>query len=202
MSDPSRRRLLRLAALLPLGACGNALEKPYPDKRTYVLEAIRPDRRPPNPRGPVLLLRRVQAAPGYEGRGLIFRTGSEQRIDFYQEFALPPAQAIAATAADWFTASGRFSAVIPAHSQLEPRYALEGELNGLYARLDPPAPRLVIDLSLRLLDLRGAVPTIAARHDLRGPRPLADASGDAYARAAGQAVAEALTGLETALSRL
>lgn len=95
-----------LAAALA-AACSSPLEKPPIEQRYYTLDATRPEATTSVPRGAdVVAVRRFRASPGYEGRELVFATGTGQfRTDFYNVFFAPPAAMLADEARNGWTAA-------------------------------------------------------------------------------------------------
>jgi ABC-type uncharacterized transport system auxiliary subunit len=98
------------------------------------LEAVRPVTLPAPAHGAVLLLRDTQAAPGLDERGLrtLLPDGSEH-LDNWEEWAVPPSQAVGASLARWLAASGLFRAVVPPGSEVSAGLVLETELLALVA---------------------------------------------------------------------
>jgi ABC-type uncharacterized transport system auxiliary subunit len=101
----------------------------------------------------VLLVRSVHAAPGLEERGLqwLQRDGS-LHIDFYEQWAVQPAQAVEDDLRQWLAGGGLFAAVLAPGSQLNADLVLEGELNAFSADLNADVAR--VSLALVLLDQR------------------------------------------------
>jgi ABC-type uncharacterized transport system auxiliary subunit len=127
------RRLL-LAAPAMLAACSVLPARPYQERREWPLEAVRPVTLPAPAHGAVLLLRDTQAAPGLDERGLrtLLPDGSEH-LDNWEEWAVPPSQAVGASLARWLAASGLFRAVVPPGSEVSAGLVLETELLALVA---------------------------------------------------------------------
>ena len=96
-----------LAGLAALGGCSVLPNAPYPQRREWPLTVRRSPALPPNPGGPVLLVRMMTAAPGLEARGLqwLLPDGS-LHVDFYEQWAVPPAHAAEAALRQWLAESG------------------------------------------------------------------------------------------------
>jgi cholesterol transport system auxiliary component len=126
-----RRRVL-LPVLLALAGCGLS-ERPYAERRQWPLAVPRPVVLPPRRGGRVLLVRSVRAGPGLEARGLqsVAPDGSI-RTAFYEEWAVPPADAAEAALRSWLASCGRFAAVVGPGSRVAPGLVLEGELDALW----------------------------------------------------------------------
>ena len=147
-----RRRGL-LAGAASLSGCSLLPQAPYVQRRDWPLDVRRPSISPRNPRGRVLLVRSVRAGPGLEARGLqwLQRDGSVH-VDFYEQWAVPPAQAVEDDLRQWLADTGLFSAVVAPGSRLTADFVLEGELDVFIADLNAGVGRAA--LALVLLDQR------------------------------------------------
>ena len=104
------------------------------EKRSWPLDVRRTVTLPPRPGGKALLVRTLRAAPGLEARGLqIVQNDGSIRTDFYEEWSVPPADAVEDVLRRWLAASGLFSAVLAPGSRARADLALEGELQSLLA---------------------------------------------------------------------
>jgi ABC-type uncharacterized transport system auxiliary subunit len=134
-----RRLLLRGAAAVPAGwLCGCSLlpDRPYAERRQWPLgaETAAGAAALAAPAGPVLLVRTVRAGPGLTRRGLqVLQPDGSLQVLYYEEWAVPPAEAAEAALRRALAASGRFAAVTAPGSRLDPDYVLEGELERLLA---------------------------------------------------------------------
>jgi cholesterol transport system auxiliary component len=147
-----RRRLL-LGGAAASGGCSVLPQAPYVQRRDWPLGVRRNPALRPRPRGRVLLVRNVQPAPGLDVRGMqwLQRDGSVH-VDFYEQWAVPPAQAIEDDLRRWLADAGLFSAVVAPGSRLNADFVLEGELNSFIADLNAAVARVA--LALVLLDQR------------------------------------------------
>ena len=176
------RRRGVLAGVAALGGCSVLPSAPNVQRRDWPLEVRRETVLPPRLRGRVLLVRSVQAAPGLEARGLqwLQKDGSVH-IDFYEQWAVPPAQAVEDDLRQWLTAAGLFSAVVSTGSLLTPDFVLDGELNTFIADINTGVARVA--LALVLLDQRPGRSKVAlqktesAEVKLAGTEPPAIANG-------------------------
>lgn len=146
-----RRRALALALLAPTASCSVLPDRPYQETRRFALAPERPGGRVPAPPGaPVLLIRTLGAAPGLEIRGLrVLRPDDRVAVDFWSEWAAPPADAAEEALRRWLGDSGLFSAVVAPGSLLREDVALEGQLIRLQA--EPAAGEARAALALLLL---------------------------------------------------
>jgi uncharacterized lipoprotein YmbA len=134
-----------------LAACVS-LEKSYPDKRYFVLEAG--GRMPtfnPSLAG-ILQVANVRVSPRYEDRLFVYRiSDASYEADFYNQFLIAPAALIAQEMRRELARSQLFRHVIGASSQLEPTHVLECMVDALYGDFrDPSAPKAVIEMEVFL----------------------------------------------------
>jgi ABC-type uncharacterized transport system auxiliary subunit len=122
-------------------------------RRDWPLDVARTPALPARRRGKVLLVRGVRAAPGLEGRGLQWlQPDGSVHLDFYEEWAVPPAQAVEDELRQWLADAGLFGAVSAPGSRLNADLVLEGELTAFSADLKAGVARA--SLALVLLDQR------------------------------------------------
>ena len=194
------RRRLVLAASAGLAGCSILPSRPYIEKRQWPLDVRRPTTLPARPNGHVLLVRTLRAAPGLEARGLeVVQGDGSIRTDFYEEWSVPPADAVEDVLRRWLAASGLFAAVLAPGSRLRADLALEGELLSLLAM---PAQRISrASLGLVLLDLRPAAAVRAlVQADVTASAPLDATDPPGIARAGQAAVALLMTRVEERLA--
>ncbi len=214
------RRRAVLGFVLGLTGCGSLTERPYVERRSWPLVVRRtvaapadrrgperrgpdrrgpdrrgPERRGPERRGPVLLVRGVSAAPGVDTRGLqwLQRDGS-LHVDYYEEWAVPPATSIESDLRQWLADSGRFAAVVAPGSRLDGDLVLEGTLTAF--RADLPAGTARVALGLVLLDQRSSPAKILMQQDFSAETKLAGPDAPAIAHGLQQALAEVLAEIE------
>jgi cholesterol transport system auxiliary component len=147
-----RRRLL-LTGAAALGGCSLLSSVPYVQRRDWPLDAHRASTSPSPPRGRTLLVRTVRAGPGLDVRGLQWlQSDGSVHIDFYEQWAVQPAQAAEDGLRRWLADAGLFSAVVAPGSRLNVDFNLEGELNTFVADLKTGMARVA--LALVLMDQR------------------------------------------------
>ena len=185
-----RRRGL-LAGTAALSGCSLLPQTPYVQRRDWPLDVRRPSVSPRNPRGRVLLVRGVRAGPGLEARGLqtLQRDGSVH-VDFYEQWAVPPAQAIEDDLRQWLADTGLFSAVVAPGSRLNADFVLEGELDVFVADLNPEVGRVA--LALVLLDQRQGAAKVLLQRTETAEVKLTSSDAPAIAEAMKAAIAELL----------
>jgi cholesterol transport system auxiliary component len=137
----------------------------------------------------MLLVRTVQAGPGMEARGLqTLQQDGSLKTDFYEQWVVPPAEAVDDDLRRWLADSGLFAAVVGPGSRIIADLVLEGELLALHADLASMAARAT--LALVLIDQRpgsariGLQRTVAASARLEGTDPPALARAQLAAVAA------------------
>lgn len=128
-----RRRLLLLAAPLGLSGCGSLLPtQKYIPRTVWPLQPQPTTTKIAPPGAPVLLVRAITPAPGLEQRGLQSLTSNGNLVvDYYNLWAVPPAESLTQGLVDWAQASGNFAAVITPGSRLNPDLIVEGDLSEL-----------------------------------------------------------------------
>jgi len=135
----NRRALLGhalLAGTAGLAGCSVLPEHPYQERHEYPLVLPPPEAATPTPPAGarVVLVRSLRAGPGLDARGLrTIRPDGTEDLAFWEEWAVPPPQAIEDAIRAWLAASGHFAAVIGPGSEATPDYVLEGELTFLAA---------------------------------------------------------------------
>ncbi|MGE4480529.1 ABC-type transport auxiliary lipoprotein family protein [Acidocella sp.] len=190
---PYRRFIL--AAPLGLVACSSLLPR-----QKYVPRTIWPLQPPPSGNGatmstgPVLLVRGITAGPGLERRGLqSLLTGGDLKIDYYNLWAVPPADAVTQGLVSWAQASGLFSAVVTPGTRLTPGLIVEGELTELLT--DIPARQARAAMSLLVIKPAGNLGGFAqplGQVKLTAAQPVHGTGAAAQAAAQTQAVASLL----------
>jgi ABC-type uncharacterized transport system auxiliary subunit len=187
--------LFAAALSAALAAC--SFTRPPVERATYDLA---PARAAPaaGPRdGVILKVRPFRVAPPYDGREFVYRKADGQLVaDFYHGFAAGPGELVAAAAADWLAASGRFGSVLQPGISADAPYALEGAVLALYGDLrDPQRPAAVLELRVYLVRAAsGREIALDRRYSERVP--LADATPEALARGFNEALANALARVE------
>jgi cholesterol transport system auxiliary component len=187
------------AGMAALTGCSVLPQTPYLQRRDWPLEVRRPTVAPPDTRGRVLLVRSVRAAPGLEARGLqwLQRDGSVH-VDFYEQWAVPPAQAVEDDVRQWLADAGLFRAVVAPGSRLNADFVLEGALNIFVADLAAGVGRAA--LGLVLLDQRQGATRVLLQKTETAEVRLASDQAPAIAEAMKAAIADVLRQTEAALA--
>ena len=143
--------------------------------------------------GRVLLVRGTCGlGRGSEVRGLqwLQRDGSVH-VDFYEQWAVPPAQAVEDDLRQWLADAGLFSAVVAPGSRLNADFVLEGELRRVRARICNAGVARVA-LALVLLDQRPNPTKVLLQKTETAEVKLANNDPPAMAEAMRAAIAEVL----------
>ncbi len=193
---PVSRRVV-LAGVLALAGCGLS-ERPYTEKRQWPLLVRRPSAIPPPARGKVLLVRNIGAAPGLGVRGLqSLRADGSLDVDFYEEWAVPPAESVESDLRLWLADSGRFRAVVAPGSRLNADLVLEGTLTAFLA--NPPAGTARVTLSVVLLDQRPSPVKILMQRNFTAEERLGSADPPGIVQALRAGLADVLRQVEEAV---
>jgi cholesterol transport system auxiliary component len=183
-----------------LAGCSLLPQAPYVQQRAWPLDVDRPSVTPRKSHGRVLLVRSVRAAPGLEDRGLqwLQRDGSVH-IDYYEQWAVPPAQAVENDLRQWLSDSGLFAAVVASGSRLNADYVLEGELDTFIA--DPNAGVVHVALAIVLLDQRRGSTKVLLQRTEGADVKLTASDPPAIAEAMRAAMVEVLRRTEADVAR-
>lgn len=177
-----RRRTALLGLPLALAGCSSILSRPYVARHDWAFDIPMPPALPARRRGKVLLVRSVAAAPELADRGLkTLSPDGTMTTAFYDRWAVPPAEGVAAALSQYLSQSGMFAAVIASGSLAEPDLALEPELLKLWA--EPARGRAVAALSIVLIK-PGTTPRVLLQVTENATAPLAvPAKGEVSAEA-------------------
>ncbi|MBR0673447.1 ABC-type transport auxiliary lipoprotein family protein [Neoroseomonas soli] len=196
------RRTLLIAPLL--AGCSVLPDRPYLETRRFPLEPRRPGA-PVAGRGRrTVLVRTIRAGAGMDTRNLrTIRPDGTESLDFYAEWAAPPAEAAEAALRRWLLDGRLFAAVLAPGSRLTPDFVLEGELTRLAAIQGEGLARA--ELTLLLMDERNAS-RLVGQMVSSGAAPLASGTEtptpEQAAEAMTAALGNALASLERALLRV
>lgn len=135
---------------LALAGCSSALTRPYVQRQNWDLTVAFPPARPPRRGGKVLLVRTVEAAPVLGDQGLkTLDPDGAMRTDFYNLWAVPPAEGVGSALRQYLAQSGLFAAVLAPGSLAESNLTLEAELMQLW--VEPAQAHAVASVSIVLL---------------------------------------------------
>lgn len=148
------RAAIAVALLGALSACG--LSRPAPVKQTYLLQAAAPAPAVAAPRPATLKVGTIAVAAPFRGKSLVYREGElKYESDFYNEFFVSPSAMLTEGAATWLAAAGVFREVLPAGTNADGNFVLEGFVSELYGDYrDESKPAAVLTAKFFLIDNR------------------------------------------------
>jgi uncharacterized lipoprotein YmbA len=201
MKTPHNKPLLCVTVLLSLLSGCMSLERSYPDKRYFVLEASNPGAQADAKGGGILEVANVRVSPRYEGRSFIYRTtdvGFE--ADFYNEFLVSPAALISEEVRGALTRARLFQYVVSPFSQLQPTHVLEAAVNGLYGDFrDASSPKAVLEMEFFLGKESPSRAQVVLQKRYFKTVKISGHTAEALVRGWDQALGEILTSLVTDL---
>ncbi len=193
----NRRSLLAMPLLL--AGCGLAT-RPYAERRTWPLQVRRPRSVAPRAGGRVLLVRSVRAGPGLEARGLqAVQADGSVKTEFYEEWAVPPAEGVEDALRQWLAECGRFAAVVAPGSRLVPGFVLEGSLDALWTVAASRQAHAAVGVTV--IEQKGDAPRILLQRTFSADVPLATLDAPDAASGMRAALAQVFTRIEAALPK-
>ncbi|MBN9510838.1 MAG: membrane integrity-associated transporter subunit PqiC [Alphaproteobacteria bacterium] len=193
-----RRRAL-LGLTLALAGCGALSPTPYVARRTWPLVVRRPDTATASGTAGVLLVRTMTPAPGLDARGLLtMQTDGSINADYYEEWAVSPADAIEDDLRRWLADSGLFAAVLAPGSRIDADLVLESELTALW--FDRRSGKVRLTVALVLSAPRGADEQVLLQRSFAAEVAPAGTDPAAIVAATRQALAQVLQAIETAVA--
>jgi uncharacterized lipoprotein YmbA len=181
-------------ALLALCAACVGIEKSYPDKRYFVLEAPA-NLSPSNPSAnETLQVSNIRVSPRYADKGFVYRTSEAgYESDFYNQFLVSPASLITEEVRKGLTGSQAFKYVISASNQSQPSYILEGTVNALYGDFrNANSPRAVLEMEFFLTSEIPGNPGILMQKRYAKSLPLTGRTPEALIKGWNEALEEIL----------
>lgn len=159
------------------------LEKPYPQKQSYVLEARREGDSQAAPIGTRLLIRNLGSTARYRSKGFIYRLSDLQyQTDFYHEFFTSPAAMVAEECGLWLQQAGLFSQIVEG-GMPPPTHILRSKIGALYGDFTPGQPAAaVLELQFALIADRDINPLTLFNRNYRRRIPLVDHSPETLLR--------------------
>jgi cholesterol transport system auxiliary component len=128
------------------------LERSYPDKHYFALEANRAGKPSDQTGNGILEVADLRISPRYEGQSFVYRISeASYEADFYNQFLIAPAALITEEVRQGLTHARIFAYVINSSSQLQPTHRLEGMVNALYGDFrNMGASRAVLEIEFFL----------------------------------------------------
>lgn len=164
------RRLL-LVGTAALGGCSVLPQAAYVERTEWPLVVRCPSVLPPRTGGKVLVVRDLTPAPGLERRGVQWlRPDGSLHVDFYNQWAVPPAEGVTDDLRRWLAGSGLFAAVVGPDSGLAGDLVLEGELTSFLG--DPAKMQARVALALVLIGARATPAKVLMQRTIVGEAPI------------------------------
>ena len=193
------RRLL-LAGAAALSGCSVIPQTQYVQPVEWPLTVRRPVALPPRAGGKVLVVRELTPAPGLERRGVQWlRPDGSLHVDFYNQWAVSPAQGVTDDLRRWLADSGLFAAVVGPDSGVDGDLVLEGELTAFLG--DPARREARVALALVLIAVRAGPGKVLVQRTIAGRAALETPAAAGVVGGLLAALAEALGGTEAVLRR-
>jgi cholesterol transport system auxiliary component len=183
-----------------MSGCVN-LEKGYPEKRYFILDASRDKDISSSETGKDLTVRRFRVSPEYEGKGLVYRLEELSfESDFYNEFFVSPVSMFTEEIRKRLAGSGLFKHVVDPSSLLDTTYILEGAVTALYGdyRLNT-APKAVMEIQFFLLQETDSNPKIIFKSQYHKEEPFKGNTPDGLIKSWNTAFNQILTEFENDL---
>jgi hypothetical protein len=174
-----------------------SLEKPYPEKNTFVFSVNREEGFARGLPDTVLLIRNFSNSARFQTRNFVYRTGGlEYRTDFYNEFIAPPGDLITEETARWLQQSQLFGYITNSGEPM-PTHLLQGRVDALYGDFRPGhAATAVLELHLTLIDDRPATAAIVLDRTYSREIPLDNRSAKSLMQGWNTALEEILAEFE------
>jgi ABC-type uncharacterized transport system auxiliary subunit len=146
-----------LAVICGLSGC---LSKPSLNKETFTFNAPAIDATNAVASDRVLEIRRLQIAPPFDGRLLVYRTGEVSYVrDPYAAFLDAPAEEMMAPVRGWLRGDGRFRTVLEGGSALTPNTLAEINVTQLYGDFRRPEhSAAVMTMRFVFIDATNGIP--------------------------------------------
>lgn len=195
---PDRRRavraLLAVPALLAAGCTGSLLPAPAPAPTRFTLDGGAPSTVPAAApaQALVITLEPTRAAPGYDGRAMLYQRQPPALEAFaFHEWVAPPAQMLTPLLVRAVQAGGAFAVVLAAPTAAAGGWQLETQLLRLHQDFTATPSQLRLGLRAVLLD--SATRQALAARDFEFSVPTSSDNPVAGARAAQQAAQQLAT---------
>jgi cholesterol transport system auxiliary component len=183
-----------------IAGCIN-LEKSYPEKRYFTLDASRVEDVTSTDTEKVITIRRFRVSPKYEGKGLVYRLKEvNYESDFYNEFFISPSSMFTEEIRKRLAGSGLFKYVVEPSSLLDSTYSLEGAVTALYGdyRVNT-APKAVLEIQFFLLQETDSNPKIIYQSQYHKEEPFKNNTPDELVKSWNSAFSQILTEFENDL---
>ena len=199
------RPILCLILLLALPTPGcTPRSRVRPQKRSYVLTAMR--EQAPRMTVPETSLRlgALRVSQGFSSRAFVYRLDEDRfQTDFYHEFFLAPGALISEETARWLSEAGLFAQVSAGPGPWPPTHLLQGQVVAIYGDYRPGRqPAAFLEIHFWLTDAPGLNQRPLLDRHYRQVIPLQTKAAGALLQGWNLALAAILTDLEAELASL
>lgn len=192
----ARRGLL--AGCAGLAGCSVLPQPKYVKQTQWPLQVRRPQSLPAPGRGKILLVRDVQASPGVDQRGLQwYEKNGSVHVDFYNQWAVSPSQAVTNNLQQWLAGAGLFPAVVTAGSGLLPNLILDTQLTQFIA--DPRTLTARCGLQITLINANHTPSSVVMQQSISGQARMPADTPEGVADGLVAALTDALGKVEGAI---
>ena len=193
--------IIGIFGMFPLMTGCINLEKGYPEKRYFILDASRDKDISSPDTGKDLTVRRFRVSPEYEGKGLVYRLEELSfESDFYNEFFVSPVSMFTEEIRKRLAGSGLFKHVVDPSSLLDATYILEGAVTALYGDYRvSTAPKAVMEIQFFLLQETDSNPKIIFKSQYHKEEPFKGNTPDGLIKSWNTAFNQILTEFENDL---
>jgi cholesterol transport system auxiliary component len=183
-----------------LTGCVN-VDRLYPEKQFFVLNASRNEKPSASKSDAVLKIQKFHVASRFEGKGFVYRLGDlKYESDFYNEFLISPGVMITEEVNKWLKQSGLFQQVICSSSLIEPTFYLEGVVSVLYGDYrSNHSPEAILEVQFLLVRNVSARPVVVFAKTYRQEAALKEKSPAALAEGWSRSLEYILSQLEANL---
>jgi uncharacterized lipoprotein YmbA len=192
------RAVFAAMLILSLWACVNVnIDRNYPARRYFVLNANDTGIASQNGSAGVLRLAHVRVSPRYDGKGFVYRLAAQNfETDFYNQFLVAPGSMLTDELSEALRRANLFQYIVNSSSAVEPAYLLEATLDELYGDFsNDTAGSAVLGMTFVMSRLAGNSPQALFQKHYRSTVPLQARSPEALVRGWNRALEEILAAL-------
>lgn len=174
-----------------------SLERAYPDRRYFVIEAPRGETSLNPPASGVLLVTSLRVSPRYESKSFIYRRSDAGfEADYYNQFLVSPGAMLTEDIRRSLADALASQYVVGTSSQLEPTHVLEGTVDAFYGDFrDTSAPKAVLEMEFFLSKEAPTKAEILMRKRYTKAIPVNGRSAETLVKGWNQALGEIITAL-------
>jgi len=194
--------IIMMMIMIMAGCAG--LEKPYPAKQYFAIDAGDPATVETRNEGIVVRVLRLRITEPFARQSFVYRkSASEYETDYYHVFTADPAMLLTGETIQWLDATELFDAVIDTASSIDHQYLLESQATTLCGDFTTgQTPRAMIEAKFFLIDDRGAESVIKFQREYNETEELPQTDAQALAEGWGKCYGRILATLTDDLSKL